>query len=195
MSHSSGTQIINATRISPKVCNLWDKPIEDEDPTVDRVHSRTKSGAKTRHKTRAHWALLSPDEFSPVLVPYSDDEAQAAVAKNISLYPAWRRLPEPYASVKLNRLKQSQQLQSEIESLGMLFNFNIDARHFFFIFLNLIFHFYIFIHYIPQCLGCSEDEVKHLKTFVENEFMEWLHTQGHSIELHNWAKKLRKGPK
>jgi hypothetical protein len=27
---------------------------------------------------------------------------------------------------------------------------------------------------------------------MDAEFMEWLHAEGHSIELHNWVKNLKK---
>ena len=40
--------------------------------------------------------------------------------------------------------------------------------------------------------GCTVEQMGDLQTFVENEFMEWLHAQGHSTDLHNWVKNLKK---
>ncbi len=38
----------------------------------------------------------------------------------------------------------------------------------------------------------TADQMTDVQTFVNNEFLEWLHAEGHSIDLHNWVKNLKK---
>ena len=148
--------------------NVWDSPVEDDD-VASGGGAIINAGGSTSPGGNGLWSLLPLEEFMPVLVPHRDSAAMASgqpnspqttTNPNVVLeesLPKWRRVPEPYSSVRATRQAKAKSLQDRIEASG-----------------------------------ATQEQIEDLQVYVQNEFMEWLHAEGHSIEMHNWIKYLKK---
>jgi len=170
--------------------NHWNNPVDDDEASGRGGGTVIAGGSKPKG---ANWSILPVEDFVPALVPYHDGTsgfARKASSQDIERYPAWRRLPAPYVSVTENRIAKTMALQSNIEAAGMCPSYGC----------SLLFgcrplcceDSCAYGHRCFACAGCSVEQVNDLQRYVQNEFAEWLHAEGHAVELHNWVKNLKK---